>query len=210
VSSVCNGDTFSVNPATADSWMGQGTATNNYGADTVIKVEASSGSARRGILKFDFSALDNTANISSAVLSLYYYDFNTTNPTGRTYWAYRVTQTGWTEGTGPTNTNNVSWNNYTTATAWAAAGSDYTTDNGASVAAPASGGAWMDWTVTTQVETARSEAGEVYHVVIRDGTESFTGGPWFYSKENASANKPKLVITYTIPSSFVPKVMIIQ
>jgi hypothetical protein len=127
-------------------------------------------------------------------LSLYYYQQLSSNPTGRTYWAYQVTQPGWVE-------TEVSWNNYKTGSAWATPGADYTTTDGASVVMPASPPAWIAWTVTAQVQTAIDHVDGVAHFLIKDGTEGAAGdyGARFYSREYATdtTKRPKLYVDWS-------------
>ena len=165
----------------------------------------------RGILKFDMSGtIPSGATVTSAVLSLNYYGKIGTDPKTRTYYAYRITQTAWTEGTGdggPGDTSNCNWNNYDTALAWSTVGGggDYTAADGVSATVPSSYG-WMDWTVTAQVQYAVNNVGRVAHFLIRDlnedsGTEY---GAKFYSKGfGTAADRPKLVVTYSVISKIV-------
>jgi hypothetical protein len=133
------------------------------------------------------------AIINSATLSLYYYSKSGT-VSGRTYWAYRITQTGWTE-TGST------WNKYDGTNNWAAAGGDYTATNGASVVMPASYD-WVAWTVTAQVQTAVDSVGRVAHFLVKDATEDSAAAAmaFFYSREYATdtTKRPKLYVDWTV------------
>ncbi len=177
---------------TADNYLTHGSATANNGSGTLIKVGDNPNDERRGILKFDFSALPTGSIISAAVLSLYYYDNTDGDPVGRTYWSYRVIQRDWTE-------LGSSWNYYVGSTAWTAGGGDYTTTDGASVAVPAAVG-WMAFDVLTQVQFAQSYTEKVAHLLIKDGTEDSDKKANFYSNNYVTDTTkcPKLVITYTV------------
>jgi len=181
-------------PGTADNYLRQDAATTNYGGATNIDVESRDGARnRRSILKFDMSTIPTGATVISATLSLYYYDRGPSAPTGRTYWAYRITQTAWTE-------DRSTWNTYDGTNSWASLGGDYTTTNGASTTVPGSYG-WMSWTVTAQVQYAMNSVSKVAHFLIRDATEDSATRyqASFYSKEfGTPASRPKLDVTYAV------------
>ena len=186
--------TLTVQPSGADNTLLSGSPDNNYGSEACIYVGYSSyvtAEKYRSILRFDFSSLPSGADISSATLSLYYYDYYN-NPSGRTYWAYEVTQTAWTE-------MGSTWNKYDGTNNWSTAGGDYTTTNGASKTVPASFG-WMDWTVTTLAQHFQSSHNEIANFLIRDGTEGTNALAYFYSRDEATQTtlRPELVIDYTV------------
>jgi hypothetical protein len=186
--------TYTFQPSTADSYMNQNAATTNYGTLTYMVVHAFTARADHPILKFDMtSQVAVGAIINSATLSLYYYASGGNPPAGRTYWAYRLTQTAWTEA-------GVTWNKYDGTNNWAAAGGDYTTTNGASVVVPAAPG-WMAWTVTAQVQTAIDSVGRIAHFLMRDGTESGSTDyqAHFYTRDYAVdlTKRPKLYVDWT-------------
>lgn len=198
-------DVLTIQPCDIDTYLDSYYPDTNYGTYAYDLVYAGQGlQTRRSILKFDFSALPPGAVISAATLSLYYVATLDANPTGRTYWTYRVTQTAWTEA-------GATWNKYDGATNWATAGGDYTTDDGVSVVMPVAASVWIDWDVTTMVQYAQANLSEIIHFLLRDSNEagSFVGAQ-FASREYATENlRPKLIITYTLPELgiFVPVIM---
>ncbi len=156
----------------------------------------------RSLLKFDFSALPTDAVISAATLELYYYLYSASDPVGRTYWVYELTQTGWVR-------TEATWNSYKTGSAWVAVGGDYTVTNGASLVVPASYG-WMSWNVLALVQHFQSTHAEVAHFLIKDGTEGASPTEidyltrlysYLYTVDPTLC--PKLVITYTTTTDLV-------
>ena len=186
-----------VQPSIIDNYLYQLGSTINYGNLTYIAVGPYvSNNTTRTIIKFDFSSLPADAIISAAELDLYYYAKGA-NPVGRTYWAYELTQTGWVE-------LQSTWDIYKTGNNWAAAGGDYVTGNGASLAVPASYG-WMSWNVLALVQHFQSVHAQVGHFLIKDGTEDGSGSmAFFYSRDYTTDPSlcPKLIITYTAPTNY--------
>jgi hypothetical protein len=188
--------TYTFQPSDADNYLYENTPNTNIGSNTSIAVDGKNLYRRHAILKFDLtSQIVAGSTINSATLSLYYYNYPFTNPSGRTFWAYRITQTAWTE-LGST------WNKYDGTNSWAAAGGDYTTTNGASTTVPAGYG-WMAWTVTAQVQTAVDSVGRVAHFLMRDGDESgstaYTALFWSNNYTTDTTKRPKLYVDWTAP-----------
>lgn len=184
--------TYTFQPSAAETYLNQSAPNGTDGAETLLYVENGSGYRLRSLLKFDTSSqIPQAATINSATLSLYFYGLQGSDPHGRTYWAYRITQTGWVE-------TQATWNSYKSGSAWTAAGGDYTATNGASVVMPSSFG-WVNWTVTAQVQTAVTSVSGVAHFLIKDGTEnSGDYGAIFYSRRYSSTTyRPKLYVDWT-------------
>lgn len=181
---------LTIQPSNIDSFLDAESPNNNYGGNAEIWV-VNTAPTRRSLLKFDFTALPAGVAINSATLSLYRYNY--TGATGRTYWAYRLTQTGWTEG-------GVTWNKYDGTNNWTSAGGDYTATDGASQTVPAINN-WMDFDVKALVEWFRDNAGSIAHFMVKDASESGTGtASLFYSKNEPTQTtlRPKLVIDYDL------------
>jgi len=191
-----------IQPSAADAYMNKEVPDTNDGTATYLYVRSYSNKNERTILKFDMSSLPDNATVTSATLSL--YCLGTASANGRTHYAYRVTQTAWTEG-------GVTWNKYNGTNYWATAGGDYATADGVSAAVP-DGNSWVDWTgegMKNQVQYALNNTGKVAHFLIKDGTENSVTQQivYYYSKEYATATlRPKLVVTYTIVSAVAPTV----
>lgn len=188
--------TLTIQPSNIDNWLIQNAPTTNFGDSTDLYLRSLNGSSNiRPILKFDFSALPAGAVISAATSSLYNYGRGA-DPVGRTYWAYELTQTAWVE-------LESTWNSYKTGSAWAAAGGDYTTGDGASLVVPVSLG-WMDWNVLALVNHFQSTHAKVANFLMKDGTEdSAEGYIAYFHSNNYTTNltlRPKLVLEYTVVS----------
>ena len=211
------GSTLTIQPSTADNYFCSGTPTVNFGNLDYLDVGSvsaggggSGGSGGwlwkcfeksayataadifRSTLKFNFSALPNGATITSSKLYLYYsYGFGTVS--GRTYWAYRLTRTDWSE-------SQSTWNIFKTGSNWTNAGGDYSTTNGASITMPGSYG-WVNWDVTAQVQYAQANVSKIAHFLIKDGSEN-SGIFGSFNSNNYTTNPslcPYLVITFTAP-----------
>lgn len=180
-----------VQPTVKDNYLYKETPDANCGTETSFIIYAEPSAIAHPALQFDFSELPEGAVISAATLNLYY--FSLYGPTaGRTYWAYELTQTDWTE-TGST------WNKYDGSNAWSTAGGDYIPDDGASLLVPLSYG-WMAWDVLNLVKHFQSSHSKIANFLLRDGTENATAASYFYSR-NYNTNptlRPKLIITYEL------------
>lgn len=186
---------LTIQPSDSDNSLDGEFPTNNFGTTAVIfcNPKTSPNNLQRPILKFDFSVLPADVIITSAVLSLYLSSiFN--DPVGRTYFAYRITQTAWTE-LGST------WNKYDGITNWATAGGDFTTIDGASAIVPTPPN-WMNFDVKAQVQFARDNTSDIAHFLIKDGTESgSTTLRSFFRSNDWTVDltvRPKLVIEYDL------------
>ncbi len=189
--------TLIIQPSDADAYLQINSPDVNAGSTTDININKHSGDIQRIILNFDFSVLPTNVFIGSATLSLYYYNWLVSNPSGRTYWAYRVTQTAWTEG-------GVTWNKYDGVNNWTLTGGDFTTTYGASIIVPSSTGQWINWNVLNQVIYARNNTSDVAHFLIKDSDESVaTHSVSQYYSNNYTTDttlRPKLTIFYFVPN----------
>ncbi|KKN31786.1 hypothetical protein LCGC14_0820390 [marine sediment metagenome] len=193
--------TLTIQPSGADSELRNNEAANNYGSSAEFKVRGGA-IIYRAPLKFDFSALPARTTITGATLSIYFFEVHAgLDAVGRTYEANRITQIGWTEGSG--GINDVSWNKYTTGNAWASGGGDFTTTNQATAVVPVVGN-WIDFDVKDQVIYAHNSVSDIAHFLIKDQTEGGTDkSSKFYSNDEVTnlTLRPKLVIEYILISS---------
>ncbi len=115
----------------ADAYLDQQNPTYNYGGYSWNRVRSLTGSKNgRTILKFNITSIPSGRTISSATLSLRLT--GSPNASGRTYWAYRLTETDWVEGTngGSETPGLVCWNDRKQAQlAWTSPGGTYTADH---------------------------------------------------------------------------------
>jgi CSLREA domain-containing protein len=153
----------------ADGWILQDSANQNYGTDSVLKVDSKSGANARALVRFNLPAVPSGCQVTSAKLRLY----ATSYKTGRTLQALMVAAP-WTEG-------GLNWNNQPA-----------TTGTPATVA---SGSGYREWTVTEQVLNMYAMANNGF--LVRDASENATGiDQAFHSREKGTDNPPRLVITF--------------
>jgi len=206
---VYDGSTWSLSYESPDSDIYCLAVYNNklYAGSFAGKIYVLAYNNNRSILKFNIDSIPAGSTVTSATLKL--KTNYILNATGRTYYAYRLKETNWVEGTagGAVQTGSSCWDYrvYDTA-AWAGGGGGgdpdgtYTTTDGASYTVPAQGN-WMEWNVTNQVQYAIDNEIEA-HFLIRDGTEdSATDCLVEFRGETYGADAPKLEVTYTAPAT---------
>jgi Bacterial Ig-like domain len=168
---TCAGPSTVTAAANADSWVLQDSASNNYGNDSVVKVDTKAGSNARALFRFTLPAIPSGCRITSATLRLYASSYKE----GRTIQALRL-GAAWTE-------SGVNWNNQPATT-------------GAAATAPSpSASTYVQWSVPSQVEEMYSSANHGF--LIRDSVENGNGVEQaFHSREKGTDNPPQLVITF--------------
>ena len=132
--------------------------------------------------------------ITSATMSLYYWDKAANDPVGRTIDCQRLLRTDWVEA-------QATWNIYKTGSNWDTAGAlnsttDYSTTHKASQTVP-SGYGWMTWTVTDLVKDFQT-AGTSLHFRLSDSVRNNATAYRISLEDSESAtNRPKMTINYT-------------
>ena len=165
---TCTGSTSTVGAA-ADAWMLQSSSAQNYGTDSVLKVDTKNGANARAVVRFNLPAIPAGCQLTSARLRLYASSYKT----GRTLQALRL-GAAWTEGT-------IRWNNQPATTGAAAT--------------VASGSGYREWTVNSQVKDMYDLGNHGF--LIRDATENGSGlEQGFHSREKGTDNPPRLVLTF--------------
>ena len=154
--------------ASADAWIDSGSPSSNKGTDSILKVQAKSGSNNRALLRFDLPAVPPGCTIQSATLRLYAASWKNS----RTLQALRVTST-WTE-------NAVTWNNQPTT-------------NG-TAATTASGSGYRQWNVLSHVQTMY--AGTNNGFLIRDANEGGSGNEQQFHSREKGTDMPQLVVVF--------------
>jgi hypothetical protein len=155
----------------ADAWLDQNSANNNYGSDSILKVQTKqSNQNMRALVRFTAPALPAGCVVQSATLRLYAPSYSS----GRTLQAWQVAAS-WAE-------NGVTWSNQPATTGAAALGS--------------SGSGWREWEVTELVRAMY--AGQAHHgFLIRDAVEgaSSSAEQQFHSREKGET-PPELVLAF--------------
>ncbi|MCX6463889.1 MAG: DNRLRE domain-containing protein [Pseudonocardiales bacterium] len=154
--------------AVADSWVLQDSAAQNYGTDSVLKVDSKSGANARALVRFGLPALPAGCTVTGATLRLN----AASSVSGRTLQALPVTGS-WAE-------NTVTW-----ATQPA---------TGSPAATTTSGSGYRQWTVTEQVLAMYSGVNNGF--LVRDAAENAGGRLQGFRSREDSSNRPQLVITF--------------
>jgi len=166
---------------------------NGASADTVfdddLRVGRAGSTVLRTLLRFDFSALPASAEISAATLSLWL----TAGVAEAPFQTVHFTTAVWTAG-------QTTWNSRATGVPWSAAGGDFNASAGASLQIPASSaGEYLAWDVATMIATVRAASGTTLDVLLKNVNEGASTGRSIFQRF-ADANPPKLTIAYTLPA----------
>jgi hypothetical protein len=156
--------------AEADSWIDQNSASNNFGADSILKVRSlSPHDDFQTVIKFTLPAqVTPGCEIESATLRLY----AASATTGRTLEAYRISGY-WTE-------NSVTWSNQPATTGRAAR--------------TASGAGYIEWDVTAIVQLMYTDSNNGF--LIRDSNGGGGGSEQQFHSREKGENMPELVISF--------------
>jgi large repetitive protein len=167
--SFCSSPSTVTASANIDSWIDQGSPSNNFGSDQILKVKRETGSkAMRALLRFTLPAVPAGCSVTAATLRLY----AASAATGQTLQALRI-NAGWTE-------NGVTWSNQPATTGTAA-----TTTSVAG---------WNQWTVTTHVQGMYSGTNNGF-LVRFDAETSPVAEMQFHARDKGSEH-PELRITF--------------
>jgi hypothetical protein len=160
----------------ADAWVDQNSANNNYGSDSILKVQTKQPSDNfRALVRFISPALPAGCAVQSATLRLY----APSHSSGRTLQAWQLSAS-WGE-------NSVTWNNQP--------------DTTGSAALAASGSGWREWDVTDLMQAMYD--GNAHHgFLIRDAVESASSSAeqQFHSREKGET-PPELVLAFALADS---------
>lgn len=148
--------------------MLQSSPGQNYGKDSVLKVDTKTATNARALVRFNLPAIPAGCTVTSARLRLHAASYKS----GRTLKAFRLASS-WTEG-------EVRWRNQP-ATSGAAA-------------TATSGSGYREWLVTSQVQSMYVEGS--FGFVVRDGTEDATGFEQGFHSREKKESPPRLVITF--------------
>jgi hypothetical protein len=164
-----------------DTYIDGGSATKNFGSDTQFTVRPDNGADRRGLVRFDLSAIPANATITSATLYLY----ENGNKTGQATYIYRVTSS-WNEST-------VTWDS------WSTPGGDFDSGTAYFAYLPEQGNCMVTLDLSSLV--AKWTDG----TYPNHGLLLYSTGPNhiinYSSKESGKPNEwPRLDVIYTVPS----------
>jgi parallel beta-helix repeat protein len=155
--------------AEADAWIDQNSASNNYGSDSILKVQAKSGNNFRALIRFGLPAAPQGCAVESATLRLYAPSWKNR----RTLQALRISG-DWTE-------SQVTWGNQPETTGPAAT--------------TGSGSGYRQWDVAAQVQ-AMYDNGANHGFLIRDANEGGGGSEQQFHSREKGESMPELVITF--------------
>jgi hypothetical protein len=157
---------------------------NNFGTNTLIRVENST-SVFRSLVQFNVSEIDEN-NLSVVELYLYHYDGH---PSGNATINVHQLNHSWTE-TGST------WNTSDGISNWTVAGGDYNSSNENTSLVIAGSYGWYSWDITDLTRCWKNGTYENYGIILMGNA----GSSWhlFYSGDylGDSSLRPKLVIEY--------------
>jgi hypothetical protein len=151
--------------ASADSWIDQGSSTNNNGSDSILKLMSKSGANLRALVRFNLPAMPEGCSVESATLRIY----AASAAGGRTLQALQLNGS-WTEG-------GVTWSNQPATTGTAAT--------------TTSGTGYREWSVAGQVQAMYTGANNGF--LVRDAVEGQDAEQQLHSREH-SQNRPQLVL----------------
>jgi site-specific recombinase XerC len=156
--------------ASGDAWIDQNSASNNFGTDSILRVQAKGGNNFRALVRFAMpSSMPPGCIIGSATLRMY----AASAASGRTLQALQLAGI-WAE-------DAVTWSNQPPM-----AGATATTD---------SGSGWRTWNVAPQVQ-AMYDTGTIQGFLIRDATEEQDGGEQQFHGREKGSELPTLAIQF--------------
>jgi hypothetical protein len=193
------GETLTIQPSTADTYIDNGFPDTNRGSYPLFNVMESDSRSVRGLFRFDWPTLPANANIINATANLSrYYDNGTAG--GYTYWIYSLCQA-------PDFSEDATWNKYDGVNVWdpphvrSPASGCYTTYLGASLVVDNFVSEdWLIWTVTDLIKWYQYDGG--MNFILKCETQNSPGyGFGVRSREYTTdpTLQPKLIITYTVP-----------
>jgi len=164
---ACDATTVTLQ-ASADAWIDENSASNNFGGDSILKVQAKDGNNFRALVQFSLPNVPAGCVVQSASLRLY----APSSAGGRTLEAWQI-NSGWTE-------NDVNWSNQPTIT-----GTAVTTG---------SGNGYLEWNVASLVQLMYSGANNGF--LIKDASEGGGGSEQQFHSREKGESMPELVITF--------------
>ena len=195
-----------------DSFIGDYSPTTNFGTSDVIfvgDVNAGLNQAIRSMIRFDLSSLPLAATVTAATLSMFEYYASDSPGVGSWAVGLRRLLRDWIEA-------QVTWNIYSTGNNWTTAGaSSNGNDRAASDSASltldgTAANAFVNWTSATLADDVQKMRSGVYGnygwliqapTIESPGVAQFGGNGWRSAEFATAAQRPQLVITYTLPTA---------
>ncbi len=182
VMNIVNSDIFQPDATEGiDTFANQNVPNNNYGTQTFLAAGESSGNYAGILIKFtDVDNIPSSANITSAILKLYFYD-SPTNPTNAINLSTRLITENWSEDT-------VTWNTKPS----------YSSNYSDKVTLTNSYG-WIEWDVTDGVQRWVNGSSINYGLAVIPDQEIANTDKRFYSSDHTEASlRPILEVNYII------------
>jgi len=156
--------------ASADSWVDENSPTTNNGTASTFRVTSRNAARNtRALVQYALPTVPSGCNLTDAKLRLN----NRTPASGRTLEVLR-NSASWTE-------TGVNWNNQPATTGTAA------------TATTPSSPSFMEWDVTSQVQSMYAGTNDGF--LVRDQTENGANLAQVFDSREASSNRPELVLT---------------
>jgi hypothetical protein len=166
---ACTATTVTLS-AEADAWIDQNSPTNNFGTDSILKVQSKSGNNFRALIRFALPGTPAGCVVQSATLRLY----SPSSSAARTLQAWQV------DGTLPWVETELNWTNQPLTI-------------GLPVTTIAAVG-YIQWDVTTLVHTMYASTNNGF--LIRDEFEDVDGFEQQFHSREKGESMPELVITF--------------
>jgi hypothetical protein len=160
--------------ANADAWIDQNSSSNNFGSDSILKLQSKqTANNMRALVGFSLPARPLGCVIYSATLRIY----AASGASGRTLLARRIAAP-WAESA-------VRWDNQPAATGEAAVAD--------------AGSGWRQWNVAAQVQ-AMYDLGAAFGFLIHDAVEDDASYEQQFHSREKGETPPELVVTFGRPS----------
>ena len=178
---LCSSPTVTLT-ATGDTWIQENNPSQNNGADSNLHVKPDSSTTFRTLIQFDLSSITPATPISCAAILLFEKD----SDSDQTIYIHQV-NASWLE-------SQATWNNRTSANAWASAGGDYASSSAASFA-PDVSSTLQQVNITALVQDWVDNPGSNFGVLLRSETSGGNTDIQFGSREGSDP-VPRLIVEY--------------
>ena len=196
--------------AAEDTYMSANDVTYNNGGNTVIHVDNTTGTARRGVLiRWDLSSIPTTATVSSADVSVFVTETSTL-----VFNLYNMRRS-WVEGTSSqaASSTSANWNTYDGANSWGTVGAANTSSDRYTTNLWGAGASTFTTDETLTTIPLNSDGVTVvqgwingslsnYGLTIQNYVSATSNSMYFTSSEGTTAaNRPHLNLTYCVSTT---------